>query len=472
MATFIIDSKASLEKRDQIQAAIDNGRLPHPPIGTQKLNTCELLGCETVLRRHVKGHGQCCLDCAWAMDEWQSVLDLVEKLPDPANKIPDWLHPCWVCGKYCMDIPSARNILGVLVCDECRSGHVGYDDTCGMKPDAHFTVDILVEWAILEAEIVANLDTLTWGEVKVTYEKELGKDFKCGLEYIVDKYLASHRWPRLLAKGNLQHVVIADDMWGWFVMEAYDRFARWRHSGKYSQVLANRGSDLLPPKKIDPYDPFPTPPEIIPRPDSLYVQRLNELGDASRMASRPSPEPASEAQPATPVVLPQTLQSKEDILEAIAMSKAPVPPEKIDELVEAVKFSIANRNNAEARILPGGYYLRAQPPNAPVPTYIFLCHPDHPNRVVVGELSIMSDKDTHSELEFVSSRGEIREFMHKVAAGMQPSTSGKLPGVMMPVPIPEDAKQVSRMAGSNEFADVAKIEDLPMFAPDDPESAA
>lgn len=303
---------------------------------------------------------------------------------------------------------------------------------------------------------------------------------------------------------------------------------------RYSLALANRGSDLLPSKAHDASRGDVPDFDITPHSDSIIVHRLNELSEVLRAiktsagARQASPEPARapklhppkkepskaeracrrlseskghwdamwqaqqrwhearkageakrdsnvvEAAPKSAPTLPQLLQSKEDALEAAAMSKLPVSPEKVDELVEAIKVAISEwQTNADARILPDGYYLRCQPDNALVPTYILLAHPDHPNRVVVGELSIMTDKDTHSELEFVSNRGEIREYMHRVAAGMALSTNGKLAGILVQQPIPEDAKAISRSAGGNEFADVAAIDDLPLFAPDsDPQEIA
>lgn len=267
---------------------------------------------------------------------------------------------------------------------------------------------------------------------------------------------------------------------------------------RYSLALANRGSDLLPPKTRDASHGDVPDFDLDPHPDSVIVWQLNELSEmlcrdtdemvrqcaarwndilrsarSSTDAPQAPPEPASEAQADTPVALPQDLQSNSEAIEAIAMSKLPVSPEKIDELVEAVKVAISEwTTNADARILPDGYYLRYRPENAHVPTYIYLVHPSLPYRIVVGELSIMTGTDTHSELEFVSTRGEIREFMHKVAAGLKPADHPKLAGILVQQPIPEEAKAISRSTGGNEFADVAVVEELPLFAPENPESAA
>ncbi|MBN1310277.1 MAG: hypothetical protein JXB30_02580 [Anaerolineae bacterium] len=143
-----------------------------------------------------------------------------------------------------------------------------------------------------------------------------------------------------------------------------------------------------------------------------------------------------EAKP-TPIA-PQDLQSNEEILEQIAMSRAPIEPNRLDELLEAVQVAISEwTTNPDARNLPDGYCLYSKPDEAAVPTWIYLKHPTHPNRIVMGEMSIRSDKDTHSELQFVSCRGEIRAYMLKVKDGMKPSTNPKLAGVLMQAPIGE-----------------------------------
>jgi hypothetical protein len=107
-------------------------------------------------------------------------------------------------------------------------------------------------------------------------------------------------------------------------------------------------------------------------------------------------------------ILPQLLQSNEDILEKIAMEKAPVPPEKVDELVEAVRYAVEHWSNEEARVLPDGYHLYISPHSV----FIHLAHPDHPNHVIAGMVN-----PTTNKMEFESRRGEILDYMKKVAAG-------------------------------------------------------
>ncbi len=93
------------------------------------------------------------------------------------------------------------------------------------------------------------------------------------------------------------------------------------------------------------------------------------------------------------------------------MSKAPIDPRKVDELVEAVRFSVEHWENVDARRLPDGYRLHSSPNEA----YIILTHSEVANRVVVG----MKDPET-GVLEFMSSRGEIRGFMLKVTQANEP----------------------------------------------------
>jgi len=237
---------------------------------------------------------------------------------------------------------------------------------------------------------------------------------------------------------------------------------------RYSQTWANRGSELL---SKSAGKPSCTRPDLSSSGDLTYVEMLNELGATLHFSNTPmtswthcvpvdlltdddgvvhyEDEPAETIQP----VLPQSLQSNEDVLELIAMSKAPVPPAMVDQLVEAVEYAVEHWDNEEARILPGGYNLRSKFYNV----FIHLYHPDHPNCITVGM------KDTHSgKLEFVSKRGEIREYMAKVEAGMRPSDNGKLPGILFQAPIHDDDKQARGIpATASPFAD------LPMFAEPD-----
>lgn len=167
------------------------------------------------------------------------------------------------------------------------------------------------------------------------------------------------------------------------------------------------------------------------------------IRDGFRWAAEAYLLSAKAEQPKPTSIAPQELQSNEEVLEQIAMSRAHVSREKVDELLEAIQVAIKEWDtNANARILPDGYYLYGKPDHMLVdhmlvPIYIYLKHPSHPSCVVAGELSITSDKDTRSELKFVSSRDKIWAYMLKVKAGMKPSTNPKLPGIMMQAPISE-----------------------------------
>jgi len=154
---------------------------------------------------------------------------------------------------------------------------------------------------------------------------------------------------------------------------------------------------------------------------------------------------------------PQQLQSNSEVLEAIAMSNLSVSPERIAEMEEAVKFAIENWINIQARVLFDGYELKRGG------FTVMLKHPSHPRGVTVG----LTDPTTH-KLSFVARRGEIREFMHKVAAGMKPSDNPKLPGVMMQAPIPPEAKMSqqavtirNRAESTEAFDAVFVIDDRP-----------
>ena len=63
MATLYISSARDKRNAAQIQAIIDDGRLPMPPRGTQKLNECDKCHASTVLRYYEPGAGWLCSDC-------------------------------------------------------------------------------------------------------------------------------------------------------------------------------------------------------------------------------------------------------------------------------------------------------------------------------------------------------------------------------------------------------------------------
>lgn len=226
----------------------------------------------------------------------------------------------------------------------------------------------------------------------------------------------------------------------------------------YSLALANRSSALLPKK--DPE--YPARPHIIPNPDSVYVQALNGLSNAHRLVAKEAAiknrdtddlvrksaaawdemlhndaslatETSADVKPAAPAVLPQALQSVSEVvdeiintnkrdrvwtnhvgnpindLEIAAMSKAPIDPKKVEELLEAIKVALAEPGNADAQILPGGYFLR----RSDTKVFAHLAHPNHPNHITVG----MGDE---KRMDFISSRSEIRTYMLKAIEGPRP----------------------------------------------------
>jgi len=170
--------------------------------------------------------------------------------------------------------------------------------------------------------------------------------------------------------------------------------------------------------------------------------------------------PAKFEAPTQPVV-PQDLQSNEAVLEQIAMSKLPVASERIDEMVQAVEFAVEHWGNLQARVLFDGYELKQSFNGA----FIMLKHPEHPSGVTIGSI----DPETR-RLVFVSRRGEIREFMHKVAAGMKPSDNPKLPGVTMQAPIPDDVKMSPQIQTLKNLTEsqraLAEVLATPLFADD------
>lgn len=269
-------------------------------------------------------------------------------------------------------------------------------------------------WVALEY----SKDTKCLRFMNIDYEKQAFGDTEQNFRKLFNR---EHRPPR----PKKQHVIPGP--------EKFDRLiAGWR----YSLALANRGSELIPER-----DPW-VQPEITRE----YSFALDWLARIHRWIAAKQPAAAAP-------ILPQDLQSKEEALEAIAMSKLLVQPSAIDDLVEAVQVAVEEwNNNADARILPDGYYLYGHPEGASIPTSIHLKHPSHPNRIIVGQMASedwmrwASGKGNNDiTLRFVSSRGEIREYMYKVAAGMKPSDNPMLPGIMVQAPIPDHVKMTPQL---------------------------
>lgn len=405
MSTLLIDSKADIAKAQAITQAIDNGlKLPPPTTGT-RIYRCDRCQAKTPLTTPSKyAKGRVCADCN-ARLEWLSVLQL-------ADAAPDYLHKCHTCHRYTMDIKSNRHALGVLVCDNCRGGDgIGYDPTCGLAQEEVFAFDLLMNtfasWVELEALVSIHLDSVNpaTDDESVTVSLLRKKD---AVEQGFN--VAAHQYRNASTRSARVFFDYADIDMAWFSVSVWDWYQRWSY-----------------PIKLDSHSEEPSETWVQPEVTLEYsftldwLSRIHRFIASKQSANAPQTDktaPISNEPPKAPVILPQALQSKEEALEAIAMSKLPVSPAKVDELVEAVRVAISEwSSNTDARILPDGYYLRCRPENAPIPTYVYLAHLNAPYSIVVGELSIMTSKDTHSELEFVSKRGEIHNMMIKVFDG-------------------------------------------------------
>lgn len=117
--------------------------------------------------------------------------------------------------------------------------------------------------------------------------------------------------------------------------------------------------------------------------------------------------------------------NKEELIEKAVMKKAPIDPDKVDEMFEAVQYAVENWSNKDARLLPSGYQIYISPGvpigcDAPIKKpgqllqWIIFRHPDIPQRVVVGSTDLKT-----GNMNFVSRRSEIREYMLMVEAGPQ-----------------------------------------------------
>lgn len=334
----------------------------------------------------------------------------------------------------------------------------GYDPACGMqsKPAwAHeFLMAVWENW--METEVTAWQNAF-WDKKAEAWRLlgELGLIDDIGprgFNNATHIYLASIGVHRLSSKYNNYTV----GNMAWHATAIHDFFKRQRY-----------------PKEFEAYKLTDFPKQRIlsriPKGDEALFRMLNELGEVLQgnlvrlspvidgTTGKPYPgqnklvKKDDYTKPAP--ILPQELQSKEEALEAIAMSKVSVPPAKIDEMLEAVQVAVKEWNtNADARILLDGYYLYGHPEGASVPTAIHLKHPSHPNRIIVGQMNYKDwlrwasgDGDNDIILQFASNRGEIREYMHKVAAGSE-ERNPKLPGVMMQAPIPDSVKTTPQIA--------------------------
>lgn len=63
MGRLYIASAVDKAKSEHLLQAVNEGRLPKPPAGTQTRNICELCQSATILRYYVKSRGWCCESC-------------------------------------------------------------------------------------------------------------------------------------------------------------------------------------------------------------------------------------------------------------------------------------------------------------------------------------------------------------------------------------------------------------------------
>lgn len=320
-------------------------------------------------------------------------------------------------GRVCADCAAMLEWISVKMLINGKAVHIsepptiGYDPTCGVQPRQRFALELLLETFSVCVEL--ELETINKG---YSLEHMTRRYIECeGFNSAAHIYLAAVGNCGLGSKTNSYTNI---DM-AWHATVAYDYYARRRYPVKFT---------------------VERPPD----------------------APHPSPAPRSDAQQPEPVVLPQQLQSKEDILEAIAMSKVDRSQERLTELYEAVIFGVEHYEKEEARTIFDGFFLRASPSGV----FVHLAHTEHPNHITVGMTDMLTNK-----MEFCSSRGELKDFAHRVVAGMAPSTNTHLPGILMQQPIPDDAKQGPLRSGNNQHAEVAPDE-LPLFARDNPEPAA
>jgi len=351
------------------------------------------------------------------------------KMPKPPSSGKP-AHQCELCGGFtvlqprCTDCAIATDQWQqVLQMAASEAPIVGYDSTCGMQSRSAWAYDFMMTIfrAWLDAEI-------QWHQ---TEYKNLGMLTEIGprsFDSAAHIYLSAIGVHRLSSKGKS---VVIDDM-AWYAVALYDFFARLRYPAKFTAPIPD-------PQPGDGYDYVAEAARVCkkiandPRGYERAKQREKVWLDA-RAAALQARGIVFPVHPKQPAILPQQLQSNSEVLEAIAMSNLSVSPERIAEMEEAVKFAIENWINIQARVLFDGYELKQGG------FTVMLKHPSHPSGVTVG----LTDPTTH-KLSFVARRGEIREFMHKVASGMKPSDNPKLPGVMMQAPIPDDVKMTPQL---------------------------
>jgi hypothetical protein len=346
---------------------------------------------------------------------------------DTVLTVPSWL------GRLCKEceheaaVEHWQSVLAMV--DDESEFIVGYDDTCGMQSKQAWAHDFMMavweNWMDAEVQSWQHAyehwqdGVVVWVPVgSIGTIAEIGPR---GFMWAVHVYLAAIGSTRL--SGKVSSVMPGE----WYATAMHDWFARRHYPVKFSATTQDK-------KTSSDYDYVAeanrTCKKIAndPRGYERAKQREKAWLDArsKALAARGDVTP-TRYQP--PVITPQQMQSNSEVLEAIAMSKLPVEPARVNEMEDAIEFAINNWTNMQARVLFDGYELKQ------TGFAILLKHPEHPSGVTVGLTSPADHK-----LRFVARRGEIREFMHKVAAGMKPSDNPKLPGVMMQAPIPDNVK--------------------------------
>lgn len=293
---------------------------------------------------------------------------------------------------------------------------------------------------------------------KPAHQCELCGGFTVLQPRCTDCAIATDQWQQVLQMAASEAPIVGyDDACGinttdeWYIQMAQHVFNDWVWRGCPEEPMQQVVADILIPhycRVVKFTAPIPEPqPEV----EYDYVaeaarvckkiandprgyERAKQREKAWREARAACYSLRGDVTPRKHPPTPQQLQSNSEVLEAIAMSKLSVDPERIAEMEEAVRFAIENWVNIQARVLFDGYELKQGG------FTVMLKHTSHPSGVTVG----LTDPTTH-KLSFVARRGEIREFMHKVASGMKPSDNPKLPGVMMQAPIPDDVKMTPQL---------------------------
>lgn len=185
--------------------------------------------------------GRVCVDC-WAMLEWQSVLELVDTMPDQ------------------------------------EAVAIGYDPTCGMKPKAEWAYDFMLEiWqSWMEAEVQAQRNAYIEQDGTITRIGMIGLIDEIGprgFDYAANIYLHSVKGKLLDLK---EHSYTPNNM-AWFSATAHDYFKRLHYVQSNARIEPSKVEKEPIIKKPEPVKKPQTQPGK--KPLTLLTQNmLQKLG--------------------------------------------------------------------------------------------------------------------------------------------------------------------------------------------------